>query len=62
MGYLIPNHDALLDDPRLRQEDRDDEVDGEDDEFDPCVFCESTRHDPSDCPKADESIDEDLFE
>lgn len=59
-SHLIPGHDRLLDDPYQRDMDAR-AAEGDDDLDESCIFCESTRHESSDCPHADESIEEDLW-
>lgn len=58
----IPNHDSLLDDPLLHREPQFwPQPKRTESEPDPCSFCQG-NHDERDCPMADESIDEDLYE
>lgn len=46
-------------DPYFTDESEDTDVDP-DGSVEQCVFCSSLRHDSSDCPDADQSVDEDL--
>lgn len=57
MNTLIPNHDTLLDDYRLRYE-REAPADDPDTT---CTFCDGT-HDERDCEQADGSVDEELWD